>query len=74
MKYQKTKTWFRLPRLGIVKPFNGEKRHSCMRSPDVSWSHGFTHLVHPNGSYAGFCGTQYFEDNAVKVTPNEAKA
>lgn len=62
MKYEQTKIWFRLPDGRVVQPCNGEK----LDTPQVSWSHGFTHFKTESGNY-GFCGINWFEKNAIRI-------
>ncbi len=59
-----------------IYPFNAEvEKFRCPKTDtlrnSISWSHGFTHLKREDGSYAGFCGTAYFEEHArpVKAKP-----
>lgn len=54
----------------IVIPYDGENPPSKVNHlPTVSWSHGFTHYYNKdNPTMIGFCGRDYFEKNAKKVT------
>ena len=65
MKYQTRVKWYTLPeRDQPVKPVNGEK----WKPAHPSWSAGFTHMIHKDGTPAGFCGQEWFEENAELVT------
>lgn len=72
MKYENTRTPYSLKGYkGVVCSFNAEKEkylHYGKWINDVSWSHGLTHLKDwETGEYRGFCGTEYFEENAEEV-------
>lgn len=78
-QHEKIRTWFNLvapARQSIridgvkykqltVRPFNGETTSKCKRSP--SWSHGFTHFEVKETGSIGYCGVQFFADNATPV-------
>ena len=71
MKYTKIRTLFKLPDGRIVRPINGETYKPRFKTtgnslPDVSWSHGWTHIIDENNCIS-HCGTQWFEKNAEKV-------
>ena len=52
----------------IVVPFDGE----TIGQPGIS--HGFVHYNnYLSDKYKGFCGTDYFEKNAVILTEEELK-
>jgi hypothetical protein len=76
MKYEQTDTVFRFKRrdeILKVVPFNGETEEFLCKGQminDVSWSHGFTHFKLEDGTYAGFCGVNYFEENAKPIGPH----
>lgn len=75
MFYKQTDTVFNLKRKdGWIKviPFNGETERFLFKGVMVnqmSWSAGFTHYKFEDGTYAGFCGINYFEENAKKLGP-----
>ena len=49
-----------------VIPYNAEV--STKHKNDISWSHGFTHYEDADtGRSLGFCGIQWFEDNAMEI-------
>lgn len=54
-----------------VRPFNGEaapkRMQNVKNATGPGWSHGFAHFEIRETGTAGFCGTQFFEDNAVRV-------
>ena len=78
-KHEKIRTWFNLKaskgiklfvdgkklKMLTVRPYNGEttKKHA----PNVSWSHGFTHFEIKETGTRGFCGTNFFEENATPI-------
>lgn len=78
-KFEQTDTLFAMKlskKREKVYPFNAEvEKFRCPKTDtlrnSISWSHGFTHLKREDGSYAGFCGTNWFEENArpVKTKP-----
>lgn len=70
-KHLQTNKIFELEVAGVVRrvtPFNGEDENL-----GPSWSHGFTHFKDESGNYVGFCGTVYFDENAVEVQPKTFK-
>jgi len=74
MKYEQTNTLFALKfkdgSIHEVYSFNAEEEKFWFKGEyinDVSWSHGGTHLKYEDGTYAGHCGTEYFQKRAKEV-------
>lgn len=74
MKYEKVNSVFNLKTktlvLWDVVPFNGETEKYLYKGNlinDVGWSHGITQYKSTSGTYMGFCGIDYFEDNAEEI-------
>ena len=83
-KHEKIRTWFNLKaskgmklivngerlKMLTVRPYNAETTSKHPRN--VSWSHGFTHFEIKETGTTGFCGTNFFEENAkpIKVAKN----
>lgn len=54
-------------KIKTVVPVNGETHFN-----QLGLSHGFVHFADPiTGEYIGYCGTQYFDDNAREVGTRE---
>lgn len=47
----------------LVTPVDGES----LPEPQVGVSHGFQHYVDENDVLIGFCGTNFWEENATPV-------
>ena len=69
MKYEHVRTWFNLKVGGkkcTVRPYNAETTRKHQQQ--LGWSAGFTHYEIRETGTTGFCGVEFFEQNARPLT------